>query len=43
MPPQQSAASLGNTFTRQESGDPAPVVRRDDSLISSGHAADVER
>jgi hypothetical protein len=43
MPTRPFAASLGNTFTRQGPGDPAPVVRTDDSLISSGHAGDVER
>jgi hypothetical protein len=43
MPPRQTAASLWNAFIRLEPGDPAPVVRTDNSLISSGHAGNVER
>src|SRR3954462_4927122 len=42
MTPQEKAESLGITFTRQEPGYLALVVRTGDLLITSGHVSDLK-
>src|SRR5919107_443020 len=42
MTPQEKAESLGITFTKQEPGYLALVVRTGDLLITSGHVSDIK-